>query len=56
MPRRVAFEILRARHHVSLRAVDRAAREHGLDTRDRALVRRIVGTEVRRRGTLRHPW
>lgn len=53
MPRRVAFEILRARHRVSLRAVDRAAREHGLDARDRALVRRIIGTEVRRRGTLR---
>jgi 16S rRNA (cytosine967-C5)-methyltransferase len=53
MARLVALEILRARHRVSLRAVDRAAREHGLDARDRALVRRIVGTEVRRRGTLR---
>lgn len=53
MSRLVALEILRARHRVSLRAVDRAAREHGLDARDRALVRRIVGTEVRRRGTLR---
>ena len=53
MSRLVALEILRARHRVSLRAVDRAAREHGLDPRDRALVRRIVGTEVRRRATLR---
>lgn len=53
MSRLAALEILRGRHRVSLRAVDRAAREHGLDARDRALVRRIVGTEVRRRGTLR---
>jgi 16S rRNA (cytosine967-C5)-methyltransferase len=53
MSRLVALEILRARHRVSLRAVDRAARQHGLDARDRALVRHIVGTEVRRRGTLR---
>ncbi|MBL8858478.1 MAG: hypothetical protein JNL28_08250 [Planctomycetes bacterium] len=53
MARFAALELLRARHHVSLRAVDRAAREHNLDDRNRALLRRLIGTEVRRRGTLR---
>lgn len=36
-----------------LRDVEAVANERGLHPRDRALVRRIVGTEVRRRGTLR---
>lgn len=53
MPRLTALEILRSGSKVSLRVVDRAARAHGLDDRNRALVRRIIGTEVRRRGTLR---
>lgn len=33
--------------------VDRAAADRSLDARDTGLVRRIVGTEIRRRGTLR---
>lgn len=53
MTRALAWELLRSGSEVPLRDVDRAAGEAGLDARDRALVRRIVGTEVRRRGTLR---
>lgn len=53
MPRATAYEILRSRRKVSSRVVDRAAREHGLDARDRVLVWRIVDAEVRRRATLR---
>ena len=53
MPRATAYEILRSRPKVSSRVVDRAAREHGLDVRDRVLVWRIVDAEVRRRATLR---
>jgi 16S rRNA (cytosine967-C5)-methyltransferase len=52
MPRLTALSILRSKHDLSLRAVDRAARDNGLDDRDRALLRKIIGTEVRRRGTL----
>jgi 16S rRNA (cytosine967-C5)-methyltransferase len=52
MPRLTALSILRSKHDLSLRAVDRAARENGLDDRDRALLRKIIGVEVRRRGTL----
>jgi 16S rRNA (cytosine967-C5)-methyltransferase len=36
-----------------LREVDAAAEARGLDARDRGFVRRLVGTEVRRRATLR---
>lgn len=53
MPRLTAWRILRGKSKVTLRAVERAAAQAGLDDRDRALVRRIIGTEVRRRGTLR---
>ena len=53
MPRLTAWSILRSGPEISLRGVEPACREAGLDGRDRALVRRLVGTEVRRRGTLR---
>jgi 16S rRNA (cytosine967-C5)-methyltransferase len=53
MPRLTAWRILRSKNKVTLRAVDRAAEHAGLSDRDRSLLRRIVGTEVRRRGTLR---
>ncbi len=36
-----------------MRLVDREAARCGLDARDRGLLRQIVGTELRRRGTLR---
>lgn len=55
MPRMAAWEILRSDEGrtTPLRAVARVAAEHGFDARDRGLLRRLVGTEVRRRGTLR---
>lgn len=53
MVRDLAWRILRGGAPVALREVDRAARENELDARDRGLLRRIVGTEVRRRATLR---
>ncbi len=53
MTRVAAWSCLRAGSEMPLREVDRAARERELDSRDRALVRALVGTEVRRRGTLR---
>jgi 16S rRNA (cytosine967-C5)-methyltransferase len=53
MVREIAWRVLRSGAAAPLREVDRAARENGLDPRDRGLLRRIVGTEVRRRGTLR---
>lgn len=53
MPRLTAWRILRSKDKVTLRAVDRAAQRAGLEDRDRSLLRRIVGTEVRRRGSLR---
>jgi 16S rRNA (cytosine967-C5)-methyltransferase len=53
MIRALAWRILRSGAPVVLREVDRAARENELDPRDRGLLRRIVGTEVRRRATLR---
>jgi 16S rRNA (cytosine967-C5)-methyltransferase len=48
----VAWELVRA-GGAPTRAVDRAAELHGLDPRDRGLVRRLVDLEARRRGTLR---
>jgi 16S rRNA (cytosine967-C5)-methyltransferase len=36
-----------------LRALEQEAERAGLDARDRALARKLVGTEIRRRGTLR---
>jgi 16S rRNA (cytosine967-C5)-methyltransferase len=53
MPRLTAWTLLRSGSPTPLREVDDAARARGLEPRDRALLRRIVGTEVRRRGTLR---
>ncbi len=53
MIRHAAWACLRSGSEKPLRTVDRQARELGLDDRDRALLRRIVGDEVRRRGTLR---
>ena len=53
MPRRTAFEILRSGHPTPLRQVDSLSDRAGLDARDRGLVRAMVGTEIRHRGTLR---
>jgi 16S rRNA (cytosine967-C5)-methyltransferase len=53
MPRLAAWGALRSDEPLTLRAVERTAEERGLDDRDRALARKIVGTEARRRGTLR---
>lgn len=53
MARETAFRILRSGDPLPLRALDRAARESRLDDRDRGLLRKLVATEVRRRGTLR---
>lgn len=53
MPRLAAWEILRSGSTTPLREVDRVARNHNIEGRDRALLRRLVGTEVRRRSTLR---
>jgi 16S rRNA (cytosine967-C5)-methyltransferase len=49
----LAFEVLHRRGATPLRTVERVARREELDARDRALLRRLVATEVRRRGTLR---
>ena len=53
MTRECAWRVLRSGSPAPTREVDRFARAAGLDARDRALVRRIVATEVRRRGSLR---
>ena len=53
MPRHAAWNVLRSGTTTPMRAVDREAERRGLEPRDRALLRRILGTEVRRRGTLR---
>lgn len=50
--RRAAFEALRSGSDTPLREVDAAAARHGLDPRDRGLARRLVGCDVRHRGTL----
>ena len=51
--RHLAWEILRSGSDQPLREVDAAAAAWELDPRDRGLLRRIIGTEVRRRATLR---
>jgi 16S rRNA (cytosine967-C5)-methyltransferase len=51
--RHLAWEILRSGSEQPLREVDHAAAAWELEPRDRGLLRRIIGTEVRRRGTLR---
>ncbi|MCC7011740.1 MAG: hypothetical protein IT454_04180 [Planctomycetes bacterium] len=53
MTRLAAWRILRSGSSTLLRDVDRLADAHAVDPRDRGLLRRIVGTEVRRRATLR---
>ena len=53
MVRLAAYQCLRAASGKPLLEVDRVCTGRGLDVRDTALVRRIVGTEIRRRGTLR---
>jgi 16S rRNA (cytosine967-C5)-methyltransferase len=53
MSRIAAWEVLRSGSGTPMRDVDAAARRHALEPRDRGLLRRIIGTEVRRRGTLR---
>jgi 16S rRNA (cytosine967-C5)-methyltransferase len=53
MVREIAWRILRSGSPAPLREIDRAARENGLEPRDRGLLRRLVGTETRRRATLR---
>jgi 16S rRNA (cytosine967-C5)-methyltransferase len=51
--RLAAWRILRSGSPAPLREVDRVADDLALERVDRALLRRIVGTEVRRRATLR---
>jgi 16S rRNA (cytosine967-C5)-methyltransferase len=51
--RLTAWRILRSGSPTPLRDVDRAAAAGEIDERDRGLLRRIVGTEIRRRATLR---
>ena len=53
MVRELAWRVLRSGSPTPLREVEQAARDAGLDPRDRSLLRRLVGTEIRRRGTLR---
>lgn len=53
MVRQLAWEILRSGSPAPLREVDIAAAQVQLDARDRGLLRRIIGSEVRHRGTLR---
>ncbi|MEM6571427.1 MAG: transcription antitermination factor NusB [Planctomycetota bacterium] len=53
MPRHAAFLCLRSGSPTPLRVVGRYAERRGLDVRDSALARRLVGVEIRRRGTLR---
>jgi len=51
--RLVAWEVLRSGAPTPLRLVDPFSARAGLEARDRALVRRLVGIEIRRRATLR---
>ena len=53
MSRVAAWMCLRSGNPAPLREVDTACAERDLDPRDRGLVRRLVGTEQRHRGTLR---
>lgn len=53
MARETAWRLLRSGSDTPLRLVDGFAQEAGLEPRDRGLLRKIIGTEVRRRGTLR---
>ena len=53
MPRHAAFLTIREHPAKPLAGVDHVARARGLDERDTALCRKLVGLEVRRRATLR---
>lgn len=50
--RDLAWQILRSGSDAPTRLVSSVAEREGLETRDRALLRRLVATEVRRRATL----
>ena len=53
MPRLTAWEVIRANAGAPLRGVSPAAQRASLDSRDTGFLRHLVGTEVRRRATLR---
>jgi len=53
LPRLTAWEVLRSGSDAPLREVAKAAERAELEPRDAGLLRRLVGTEVRRRSTLR---
>jgi 16S rRNA (cytosine967-C5)-methyltransferase len=53
MTRLAAFTLLRSGSTTLLRDVDRLCDAREVDPRDRGLLRRIIGTEVRRRATIR---
>jgi 16S rRNA (cytosine967-C5)-methyltransferase len=53
VPRLTAFRVLRSGTPTPMRQLEAAAEHAGLDPRDRGLARKLVGTEVRHRGTLR---
>jgi 16S rRNA (cytosine967-C5)-methyltransferase len=53
MPRFTAWRLLRSGSITPLRDVDAQALDRDLDPRDRGFLRRLIGTEVRRRATLR---
>ena len=53
MPRLTAWEVLRSNAGAPMRGVTPAVQRVGLDARDAGFLRHLVGTEVRRRATLR---
>lgn len=53
MPRVAAWKVLRSGNPTPMRAVDRIANEAGIEGLDRGLLRAMVGSEVRHRGSLR---
>ena len=53
MVRVAAWHILRSGSTTPMRLVDREAARSGFDARDRGLLRQLIGTELRRRSTLR---
>ena len=53
MARLVAWEVLRSGSPTPMRSIEAAAERAGLDHRDRGLARKLVGTEIRHRGTIR---
>ena len=53
MPRLTAWEVIRSNADAPMRGVTPAVQRVGLDPRDAGFLRHLVGTEVRRRATLR---